>query len=141
MILTLLEASQLVAKKYSYSDQNNNENNKNSRRLIVDEVAKKPVDAAVAANSAPNRQPIAVIGLGLGLSVLFVSLFLAFVLAAVMLPALQGAQGALHIVLPGFTLFSWWRIVLGVFESFAWGWYVGLIFGSAYNYLVTRRRR
>jgi len=141
MILTLLEASQLVAKKYNYRDQNNNDNNKNSGRLILEEVAKKTVDAEVAANSARKWQPIAVISLGLGLSVLFVSLFLAFVLAAAMLPALQGAQGALHIVLPGFTLFSWWRIVLGVFESFAWGWYVGLIFGGGYNYLVTRPRR
>ncbi|HKI14489.1 MAG TPA: hypothetical protein VKA12_05670 [Roseiarcus sp.] len=47
--------------------------------------------------------------------------------------------GARHL-LPGFTLLGWPTFLLGVVESFAWGWYVALIFGPLYNFFALRWR-
>ena len=41
-------------------------------------------------------------------------------------------------LLPGFELLSWRSFVLGLVESFAWGWYVALIFGPLYNFFALR---
>jgi len=42
------------------------------------------------------------------------------------------------LILWGFEFNSWPRFFLGLFESFAWGWYVALILGPLYNFFVTR---
>jgi hypothetical protein len=47
-------------------------------------------------------------------------------------------HGALAIFLPGFELLSWRSYFLGLAESFAWGWYIALVFGSLYNFFVRR---
>ncbi len=41
-------------------------------------------------------------------------------------------------LLPGFTWISWPSFFLGLAESFAYGWYVALVFGPVYNYVATR---
>jgi hypothetical protein len=33
---------------------------------------------------------------------------------------------------------TWRSFLLGLIESFGWGWYVSLIFGPLYNYFVAR---
>ncbi|MDE2227771.1 MAG: hypothetical protein KGL11_01860 [Alphaproteobacteria bacterium] len=43
-------------------------------------------------------------------------------------------------LLPGFTWLSWPSLLLGLVESFAYGWYVALIFGPLYNFVVARYR-
>lgn len=42
--------------------------------------------------------------------------------------------------LPGFTWLSWPSFLLGVVESFAYGWYVALIFGPLFNFFAARSR-
>lgn len=41
-------------------------------------------------------------------------------------------------LLPGFTWLSWSTFFLGLAESFAYGWYVALIFGPLYNFFAGR---
>jgi hypothetical protein len=45
---------------------------------------------------------------------------------------------ALAIPLPGFRLDSWPRFFVGLAESFAWGWYIALVFGPLYNRFAAR---
>lgn len=44
-------------------------------------------------------------------------------------------------LLPGFTWLSWRSFFLGLVESFAYGWYVALIFGPLYNFFTARSSR
>ena len=41
-------------------------------------------------------------------------------------------------LLPGFTWPSWPSFLLGLVESFAYVWYVALVFGPLYNFFVPR---
>jgi hypothetical protein len=43
-------------------------------------------------------------------------------------------------LLPGFTWLSWPSFLLGLVESFAYGWYVALIFAPLYNFFAARLR-
>jgi hypothetical protein len=45
---------------------------------------------------------------------------------------------ALAIFLPGFKLLSWPTFLLGLVESFAYGWYIALTFGPLYNFFAAR---
>ena len=44
-------------------------------------------------------------------------------------------------LLPGFTWLSWPSFLLGLAESFAYGWYVALVFGPLYNFFAARSVR
>ncbi len=44
-------------------------------------------------------------------------------------------------LLPGFTWLNWPSFFLGLIESFAYGWYVALIFGPLYNFFAARTWR
>lgn len=79
--------------------------------------------------SAP-RLPIIPLGLSLGLF-----LTITYVLCVVfdlLLPGQTMYQTWLRL-LPGFTWLSWGSFHLGLIESFAYGWYVALIFGPLFN--------
>lgn len=39
---------------------------------------------------------------------------------------------------PGFTWLSWPSFFIGLAESFAYGWYVAVIFGPLYNFFTAR---
>jgi hypothetical protein len=41
-------------------------------------------------------------------------------------------------LLPGFTWLTWPSFLLGVVESFVYGWYVALIFGPLFNFFAAR---
>jgi hypothetical protein len=43
-------------------------------------------------------------------------------------------------LLPGFTWLTWPSFVLGLVESFAYGWYVALIFCPLFNFFAARLR-
>jgi hypothetical protein len=81
---------------------------------------------------------IPVVALGWSLSLSFVISFTLCVLGYILLPSLPVLHGALAIALPGFQLDSWPRFFLGLAESFAWGWYIAVVFGSLYNYFAAR---
>jgi len=42
--------------------------------------------------------------------------------------------------LPGFTWLSWGTFLLGLAESFAYGWYVALVFVPLFNFFSARSR-
>jgi hypothetical protein len=52
------------------------------------------------------------------------------------IPGLPIGHAMLTTFLPGFELLSWRSFCLGLVESFAWGWYVALIFGPLYNFFA-----
>ncbi len=91
-------------------------------------------------DSLSGRTAIPVMALGLSLSLFFALSFALCVLGYYVLPSLPIAHGALAIPLPGFAFDSGPRFLLGLVESFAWGWYVALIFAPLYNFFVRRYR-
>ena len=84
--------------------------------------------------------PVSIPVLGWSLSVSFVISFVLCVLGYLLLPSMPVLHQALAIPLPGFQLNSWPRFFLGLAESFAWGWYIALVFGSLYNFFAVRLR-
>ncbi|MEQ9640554.1 MAG: DUF5676 family membrane protein [Alphaproteobacteria bacterium] len=41
-------------------------------------------------------------------------------------------------LLPGFTWLTWQSFLLGLVESFAYGWYVALVFAPLFNFFARR---
>jgi hypothetical protein len=76
--------------------------------------------------------------LGLILSVFFVFSYVVCVLGYLFLPSLYAEHSALAVFLPGFTLLSWRSFLLGLGESFIWGWYIAVVFWTLYNFFVRR---
>ena len=70
--------------------------------------------------------------LGLSLSLFLALSFTLCVLAGLVLPDWSLHQPWLQFF-PGFTWLTWQSFLLGLIESFAYGWYVALIFGPLYN--------
>ena len=44
----------------------------------------------------------------------------------------------LELVLPAFKWLSWWGFLLGLVESFLWGFYAGIVYVPIYNLLQKR---
>ncbi len=83
---------------------------------------------------------IPVLALGMALSLFLAISYVLCVIGYLAFPSLPIDHAALAIFLPGFELLSWPTFLLGLVESFAWGWYVTLIFGPLYNFFATRWR-
>ncbi len=88
------------------------------------------------ARTAP-RLPVLALGASLGL-------FLAITYVLCVIFDLWFPDQAMHLtwlrLLPGVTWLSWSSFFLGLVESFAYGWYVALIFGPLYNFFAARLR-
>ena len=81
------------------------------------------------------RIPIIAFGMSLGL---FLALtYVLCVLFDLWFPGQAMNQTWLRL-LPGFTWLTWPSFFLGLAESFAYGWYVALVFGPIYNFFVSR---
>jgi hypothetical protein len=87
-----------------------------------------------------TRQPvqIPVFALGLSLSLFSTITFVLCVLFDLIYPDQTMYQAWLRL-LPGFTWLSWSSFLLGLVETFGYGWYVALIFGPLFNYFATWR--
>jgi 2TM family of unknown function (DUF5676) len=105
--------------------------------------------AITVTNALPRRQAgspkaarlagaISVRVLGMALSLFLVTSYVLCVLGYVLFPGLPINHAALGILLPGFELLSWRTFFLGLAESFAFGWYIALLFGTMYNFFATR---
>jgi len=82
-----------------------------------------------------SRIPVIALGMSLGL---FLTLsFVICVLFDLWFPELA-MNPVWAPLLPGFVWISWTSFFLGVVESFAYGWYVALIFAPLYNYFAAR---
>lgn len=90
-----------------------------------------------AHRSAPALIPV--FTLGLALSLFLAASYILCVIGYLLFPGNLINHSALAIFLPRFELLSWPTFLLGLGESFAWGWYVALFFGPLYNFLASRR--
>lgn len=85
----------------------------------------------------PAVRTLPVMALGMALSLFLVISYLICV-TTYFIPGLPISHAMLTVFLPGFELLSWQSFFLGLVESFAWGWYVALIFGPLYNFFALR---
>jgi hypothetical protein len=89
-----------------------------------------------------RRTPIIpVLVLGLASSLFLAISFVLCVLGYLLFPSLPVPHGMLSLVLPGFELLTVRSFFLGLFESFAWGWYISVIFAPLFNYFSFRFSR
>ena len=89
------------------------------------------------AREVAPRIPIFALGMSLGL---FLALtYVLCVLFDLWFPGQAMYETWLRL-LPGFTWLTWPSFFLGLVESFAYGWYVALVFGPLYNFFATRGR-
>jgi 2TM family of unknown function (DUF5676) len=72
--------------------------------------------------------------LGLGLSTFFAISYVICIMGYLLMPDFPMQHEALAIFLPGFKLLSWQSYFLGLIESFAWGWYIAVVFVPLYNF-------
>jgi hypothetical protein len=72
----------------------------------------------------------------LGLSASFS--YVICVLWGLVTPEALHMHAFLEQVLPGFKWLTWWGFLVGLVESFLWGFYVGIIYVPIYNLLTKR---
>ena len=87
-----------------------------------------------------SGRTIPVLAFGMSLSLFSLISYVICIIGYLLFPSLPINHAALSIFLPGFELLSWPTFLLGLVESFAYGWYIALIFGPLYNFFVTRWR-
>jgi len=83
-----------------------------------------------------DTRTIPIITLGQALSTFFVVSYTICILGYLLFPGFPVQHESLAIFLPGFTLLSWHTFLLGLIESFIWGWYIAVVFGAIYNYFA-----
>ena len=100
--------------------------------MLANDAPRFDRSAAARAPHAPHTIPV--LALGMSLSLLLVISDVICVIGYLAFPGLPIDHAALAIFLPGFELLSWGTFALGLVESFAYGWYIALIFGPLYNF-------
>lgn len=86
---------------------------------------------------SPARLPVIPLGLSLGL--FFTITFVLCVGFDLLFPG-QAMYHTWLRLLPGFTWLTWPSFLLGIVESFIYGWYVALIFAPLFNFFAARFR-
>ncbi len=86
-----------------------------------------------------RRSGIPVVALGMSLGVFLALTFVLCVLFDLWFPA-WAMNPSWAPLLPGFIWISWGSFFLGLAETFAYGWYIALVFGPLYNFFVSRFR-
>ncbi len=80
---------------------------------------------------------IPVVALGIRLGSFFALTFVLCVLFDLWFPELA-MNPTWSPLLPGFTWLTWPSFFLGLVETFAYGWYIALVFGPLYNFFAMR---
>ena len=70
---------------------------------------------------------------------LFLAISFAFCVAGDLMMPAHEMPSTWERLLPGFTWITWGGFFLGLLESYAYGWYVALIWVPIYNVTVNRR--
>jgi 2TM family of unknown function (DUF5676) len=92
--------------------------------------------AGTLLQAAPaSRIPVMAFGMSLGI---FLAITFALCVGFDLLFPGQAMYKTWLKLLPGFTWLSWPSFFLGLVESFAYGWYVALIFGPLFNFFAKR---
>lgn len=101
-----------------------------------------PTTEAAAGVALPARPAalIPIVPFGMSLGLFFVISYILCILFYLLFPDLVLNHVVLSLFLPGFELLDWPNFVLGLVESFGYGWYVALVFAPLYNVLAARRR-
>jgi hypothetical protein len=86
--------------------------------------------------SQAPRLPVIALGISLGL--FFTITYALCVGFDLLFPGQEMYQTWLRL-LPGFTWLSWPSFLLGLVESFGYGWFVALIFGPLFNFFAAWR--
>ena len=107
---------------------------------MPDSTANSPAQRAGTSLPTVMTARIAVIALGMSLGVFFAITFVLCVGFDLLFPGMAMYETWLKL-LPGFTWLSWSSFFLGLVESFAYGWYVALVFGPLYNFFLARARK
>jgi hypothetical protein len=79
-----------------------------------------------------------VLALGLSLGLFFAITYTLCILYYLWFPDQFLNHAVLSLFLPGFKLLSWASFFLGLVESFAYGWYIALVFAPLYNFFAGR---
>lgn len=82
--------------------------------------------------------PLVTFGMSLGI---FLALTYVFCVGHDLLFPAQEMHSSWERLLPGFTWLDWPSFILGLIESFAFAWYVALIFCPLFNFLAARTKR
>ena len=93
-----------------------------------------------AQSGATRASLIPVVPLGMSVSLFFVITYVACIVFYLLFPDLVQTHALLALFLPGFRLLDWPSFFIGFAESFAYGWYVALIFGPLFNFFAGRYR-
>ena len=101
------------------------------------ETPMQTVESARGAFRAPDVSRIPIMALGLSLGLFLALSFVLCVLLGLVVPDFGMHQPWLQF-LPGFTWLTWPSFFLGLIESFAYGWYVALIWGPLFNFFAGR---
>src|SRR5262249_33480954 len=86
----------------------------------------------------PRRLPL--VALGLSLSAFLALSYVICIVGYLVAPGMPVKHEALAIFLPGFELLTWQTFLLGLAESYVWGWYIAVGFGLIYNFFAARVR-
>ena len=84
-----------------------------------------------------NTQSIRLYPVGMSLGILLALSFALCVAFGLLLPGATMYQAWLPL-LPGVSWISWPSFLLGLVESFAYGWYIAIIFVPAWNFFAPR---
>jgi len=93
---------------------------------------------AAQRHTDPDVRTIPIVTFGLALSGFFGVSYIICILGYLLVPGLPVQHQFLAIFLPGFTLLTWPSFFLGLVESFLFGWYIAVVFGAIYNFLLRR---
>lgn len=107
---------------------------------MVDSTGRRPAarsGVALISSSGKPRLPIGVFGLSLGL---FLVITYVFCVGFDLLFPTQTMYQSWLKLLPGFRWLTWSSFLLGLVESFVYGWYVALIFCPLFNFFAARFR-
>jgi hypothetical protein len=96
-----------------------------------------PAGSAERVRGAPR---LPVVPLGLSLGIFLVVTYVLCIAFDLLFPGQAMYQSWLRL-LPGFTWLSWGSFLLGAAESFAYGWYVALVFGPLFNFFAAKFER
>lgn len=84
-----------------------------------------------------NPNPIRIYPVGMALGLLLALSFALCVVFGLLFPGATMYQAWLPL-LPGVTWISWTSVLLGLAESFAYGWYIAVIFVPTFNFFSRR---
>jgi hypothetical protein len=103
----------------------------------MSEMSRSPSHRADPAPLAAAPSRIHVVAFGLSLGLFFAVSFVLCVLFYLWFPEMALNHLVLRL-LPGLGTLTGLSFLLGLAESFAFGWYIALIFGPFYNYFMAK---